>query len=235
MIKQEKPFRYLKYAIGEIILVVIGILIALQINNWNDNEKKKQLKSNYIENLINDLTKDSIQLQNRIDENHASLKAMNAYLSLIQKEELSEQDIYIKYLKESVFLGIRVINTYNTNTFNILTSSGNIDLFSNAFNNSLMELNRVQNAELEVSKLNSSFYLQLLSNLSTQYPTDQTHLYRAIIRKTAGNLDPNKFAVMYFNLLDHQRHTINRYLELSQIVMQHIQEMLQKLHLKQNL
>jgi len=31
--------RYLKYAIGEIILVVIGILIALQINNWNENQK----------------------------------------------------------------------------------------------------------------------------------------------------------------------------------------------------
>lgn len=31
--------RYLKYAIGEIILVVIGILIALQINNWNEARK----------------------------------------------------------------------------------------------------------------------------------------------------------------------------------------------------
>ncbi|MGB5479757.1 MAG: DUF6090 family protein, partial [Eudoraea sp.] len=34
-----KTGKYLKYAVGEIILVVIGILIALQINNWNENRK----------------------------------------------------------------------------------------------------------------------------------------------------------------------------------------------------
>ena len=36
---ENKTGKYLKYAIGEIVLVVIGILIALQINNWNENRK----------------------------------------------------------------------------------------------------------------------------------------------------------------------------------------------------
>ena len=40
LIQQNKMGKYFKYAIGEIILVVIGILIALQINNWNENRKK---------------------------------------------------------------------------------------------------------------------------------------------------------------------------------------------------
>ena len=39
LISNGKTVNYLKYAIGEIILVVIGILIALQINNWNENRK----------------------------------------------------------------------------------------------------------------------------------------------------------------------------------------------------
>ncbi|TYA56024.1 hypothetical protein FVF61_07000 [Formosa maritima] len=39
--------RYLKYAIGEIVLVVIGILIALQINNWNENRKNKIAEADY--------------------------------------------------------------------------------------------------------------------------------------------------------------------------------------------
>ena len=38
----NKPFKYLRYAIGEIFLVVIGILIALQVNNWNEIRKQNQ-------------------------------------------------------------------------------------------------------------------------------------------------------------------------------------------------
>ena len=43
LLTENKVSKYLLYAIGEIILVVIGILIALQINNWN--EYQKQLKT----------------------------------------------------------------------------------------------------------------------------------------------------------------------------------------------
>ncbi|MDP5228787.1 MAG: DUF6090 family protein [Cellulophaga sp.] len=59
LLKEGKTTKYLKYAIGEIGLVVIGILIALQINNWNENKKqKKQLDAIYTtveQNLQTDL------------------------------------------------------------------------------------------------------------------------------------------------------------------------------------
>ena len=46
LLSEGKIIKYFKYAFGEIILVVIGILIALQINNWNQNQGiKKQLKN----------------------------------------------------------------------------------------------------------------------------------------------------------------------------------------------
>ncbi|MDO1501179.1 DUF6090 family protein [Winogradskyella maritima] len=57
-----KTGRYFKYAIGEIILVVIGILIALQINNWNENRiQKKQLLSVY-EHTLTDINNDIQEL-----------------------------------------------------------------------------------------------------------------------------------------------------------------------------
>jgi hypothetical protein len=50
--KTRKPAwpvgRYFKYAIGEIVLVVIGILLALSINNWNEDRKDKILEQNYL-------------------------------------------------------------------------------------------------------------------------------------------------------------------------------------------
>jgi len=37
----NKPLKYMRYAIGEVVLVVVGILIALQINNWNENQRNR--------------------------------------------------------------------------------------------------------------------------------------------------------------------------------------------------
>ncbi|MBO6881381.1 DUF6090 family protein [Winogradskyella sp.] len=55
MINQNRTKKYLLYAIGEIILVVIGILIALQINNWNENKKLRNQEITYLHNLKGDL------------------------------------------------------------------------------------------------------------------------------------------------------------------------------------
>ncbi len=59
---ENKVMAYLRYAIGEIFLVVIGILIALQVNNWNENQKQKTRETIYLQNLSIDLKK-QIQLQ----------------------------------------------------------------------------------------------------------------------------------------------------------------------------
>ena len=53
--EKNKTGKYLKYAIGEIVLVVIGILIALSINNWNENKKKKDTVKVYLQNFVEDL------------------------------------------------------------------------------------------------------------------------------------------------------------------------------------
>jgi len=52
---ENKFGKYLTYAIGEIILVVIGILIAIQINDWNNNRIEKESDSQLIGAIINDL------------------------------------------------------------------------------------------------------------------------------------------------------------------------------------
>ncbi|MGB5357759.1 MAG: DUF6090 family protein [Eudoraea sp.] len=53
-----KPWKYMRYAIGEIVLVVIGILIALQINNWNEQRKTINKEKGYIRSIYQDLEKD---------------------------------------------------------------------------------------------------------------------------------------------------------------------------------
>ena len=66
LMKKNKTGKYIKYAIGEIILVVIGILIALQINNWNDYRKAVQDSKVYLKDMREDLAIDTAYLNRAI-------------------------------------------------------------------------------------------------------------------------------------------------------------------------
>ena len=56
--EQNKTSKYFKYAIGEILLVVIGILIALQINNWNEERKNSKSEEEFYKGIAYDLNQD---------------------------------------------------------------------------------------------------------------------------------------------------------------------------------
>tara|TARA_R110002096_G_scaffold434916_1_gene658750 strand:- start:861 stop:1616 length:756 start_codon:yes stop_codon:yes gene_type:complete len=60
---ENKTGKYFKYAIGEIVLVVIGILIALQINNWNENRIENKAIKAYLISFIEDLNKEKEGLE----------------------------------------------------------------------------------------------------------------------------------------------------------------------------
>ena len=67
MIESGGARKYILYAVGEIALVVIGILIALQINNWNEARKQDEVVIQYMNNLLIDLEKDKSDLELSID------------------------------------------------------------------------------------------------------------------------------------------------------------------------
>ncbi len=67
LIAKNKIGKYLKYAIGEIILVVIGILIALSINTWNENRKQAYAEQEFIEGIKSDLRQDKVYINSIID------------------------------------------------------------------------------------------------------------------------------------------------------------------------
>ena len=63
MADDNRPLKYMRYAIGEIVLVVIGILIALQINNWQQNRKNDGVRRDYYNQILQDLEKDIIFME----------------------------------------------------------------------------------------------------------------------------------------------------------------------------
>ena len=68
MLSQNKFSKYLLYAIGEIVLVVIGILIALQINTWNEDRKERQVELKILHEIANNLSTDTVLFEKAIRE-----------------------------------------------------------------------------------------------------------------------------------------------------------------------
>lgn len=91
LIMENKMSKYFKYAIGEIILVVIGILIALSINNWNENRKQRQEFNSILKTIKQDLKRDTlvagsiIKYYQMVEEN--SLKILNKEINKNNFEE----------------------------------------------------------------------------------------------------------------------------------------------------
>ncbi|MCZ4408202.1 DUF6090 family protein [Cryomorphaceae bacterium 1068] len=87
MIKESKASKYLLYAIGEIVLVVIGILIALQINNWNQNETNRAREIAILKDLNQEFKKNTLKLDSLIQDHRGMLEAANEIMMLIGEPE----------------------------------------------------------------------------------------------------------------------------------------------------
>jgi hypothetical protein len=91
LLSEGKTGKYLKYAIGEILLVVIGILIAVQLNNWNELRKQQLVEIDVLEGIRNDILKDSIDLNFNIRAYTRYIKSDSIVLNhLIKKKELNQ-------------------------------------------------------------------------------------------------------------------------------------------------
>jgi len=146
LMEKNKTGKYFKYAIGEIVLVVIGILIALQINNWNENQKLEKTTEDYYTQLLDDLNNDIISTQSIIKEFSNQQKEYNNYISSYDKKGLTPIKAYEQVSKLAL---IYSPITFNTNTIESLQNSGDIGLIPSHIRNKLMNLRRLQNITIK--------------------------------------------------------------------------------------
>jgi hypothetical protein len=79
----NKPLKYFRYAVGEIILVVIGILIALQINNWNEYRKDRQKEKEILISLKQTLESNLTIMKNRVEYFNTALESSSLIIKVI--------------------------------------------------------------------------------------------------------------------------------------------------------
>ena len=154
--KDNQFFKYSRYAIGEIVLVVVGILIALQINNWNENRKSNNVKHNYYNQIVVDLNKEIENINSRIIFLDSCISTSDRYFKYIGTPNLETIQIFEELSK--VELKFRYL-AFNTNTIQTLESTGDIKLIPEKIRNSLINLKRKQEQANRVAKGNYEIYL----------------------------------------------------------------------------
>jgi hypothetical protein len=90
---------YFKYAIGEIVLVVIGILIALQINNWNEIRKQEIVIQNYYVKISNEIDSLLELLENNTSYTEYMTKELKYCIDYMESKRIDSNAVYIEKLK----------------------------------------------------------------------------------------------------------------------------------------
>ncbi len=129
--RENNFFKYARYAVGEIVLVVIGILIALQINTWNENKKLNKLKDSYLIRLINDIEQDTANInhvRSQIDLNQAIIKKV--ITSLDPEIDSQVLDTSIRDYFSQGWLLSEFVPTVNAYTD--LSQTGNMNILDNS-------------------------------------------------------------------------------------------------------
>ena len=118
---------WIKYAF-ETLVVIIGILLALALNNWNENRLQNIKETQYLHRIVKDLQVDTIYYNNRIS---SSKNVITSHIKFIRKIHETQQNFEeVKFLFDMLDWNSELLTTQNT-TYIELTSSGNLDILKN--------------------------------------------------------------------------------------------------------
>lgn len=141
LLTENKFTRYLPYALGEIFLVVIGILIALQINNWNENRKLRLQEVKYLKRVQSDLLAELENNAEMMVHRSEKAKAASLLLSYPKPYSVDEFKAFAITLDRALFWEAFLPTN---NTYKELLSSGNLNIISNdSLKNCLLELDKM--------------------------------------------------------------------------------------------
>lgn len=194
VLMENKTGKYFKYAIGEIVLVVIGILIALQINNWNENKKIRDKEQQVLTEIISDLDFTLIDLDRVINTRTNNLnRTVNSIKTIIEVLETN------KPYHDSLAYYFRAVNAYDdihykTSGYQSLVSIGT-DLIENP--NLRSAIGKFHTSTINSSKgLFQEIHLDFYSYMLDFYRKEFTTVFDG---NTNEKLVPNNFEALKQN------------------------------------
>ncbi|MFL0354655.1 hypothetical protein [Xanthomarina sp. GH4-25] len=148
LISESKFSKYLLYAIGEIVLVVIGIFLALQLNLWSENKKLNDVRQGYYHQLLDDLNKDKVYIEETIAALDSFQLDYHTYLETFKDSNLDPNKALENLFSVNF---ISLVIGFNTSTIETLENTGDIKLVNPNIRNKLADYKRSQDFTVKVS------------------------------------------------------------------------------------
>jgi len=205
----NKPMQYLRYALGEILLVVIGILIALSINNWNDERKLRQKERKYLLDLKTETTSNVNILKSVIGNNRENFESAKEIAYIIASKNQIIEESKFSLMNQIAFMqGVQ----YNPKDaiINEIISTGSLkdihnDKIKEFVSSWYSNMSTVVNQEIEISKYRQKCTDLLVENGNLKRMFDDTDLSTYLDLKEGyhdkGNLSLLSSTIYENNLL----------------------------------
>ncbi len=170
LMEQNKTGKYLKYAIGEIVLVVIGILIAISINNWNENRKLDNSIQIYYQQLLVDIQTDKNYYNNLINWLESNITLFNNY-----KDIYKEPNLTISKVIEGIFNNSFSVYDIQakTSTIKTLINTGSIQFIKPILRDKLTTYYGSQTQIIEISQANNADANNILQSVAMNSATPE--------------------------------------------------------------
>lgn len=148
MINEGRLKRYLLYAIGEILLIMIGILLAFQVNKWNETRNNRKAELLYYQNIKRQLNEDKGLISRNIDYNNHYLNQFNYAAQIIEENDRSRMDTLVK-----IALNLFRYSDFHraSNIYETIVNSGQLKLLQNY--KVIEELQRLEEIYVYINKM----------------------------------------------------------------------------------
>ena len=167
--------KYLLYAVGEILLVVIGILIALQVNNWNEQRREQAIADDVRAGILSDLQKDLITIDAALEQNNRMIGLFDSLQVKITHPDVTKEGV-IDALKNDFSPYTGGFDGFSDNTYRSSSASGTISLLNQAKRELLYNYYLMQSVTSE-SLLNYELqYLSTISEFNEDFPLSEPFL-----------------------------------------------------------
>lgn len=173
---KNRAIRYFLYALGEILLVVLGILIALQVDTWNEERKDRAIAGKNIVALRADLIRDTALIRKSLGHAWQDSAILGSITRRISRPEITlDTLVYLARYRFNPWIFTQV--AFHNNTYNSLLATGELKKLPESLQDRLMELNSLQEYYSLQTRADVGIYLDNTIQYTRKYPfSDVGHI-----------------------------------------------------------